>query len=215
MSAQAGQTFEFKAEMKQLLNIIAHSLYTHPEIFLRELISNASDALNKVRFRRLTDKNILDPDDELQIKIEVDEKKQTFIIEDNGIGMTQDELVNNIGTVARSGTMEFFKRLKEEGKAIDGNFIGQFGVGFYSVFMVTDEVTIETRSADADSKGYRWKSSGEGTFTIEEFDKKARGTRISFTLKDSAKEFSSEYRIKEIIEKYSNFADFPIVLKGN
>jgi len=215
MSAQQSQTFEFKAEMKQLLNIIAHSLYTHPEIFLRELISNASDALNKVRFRRLTDKNILDPEDELQIKIEVDEKKQTFVIEDNGIGMTQDELINNIGTVARSGTLEFFKRLKEEGKSVDGNFIGQFGVGFYSVFMVTDEVTIETRSADVDSKGLRWKSSGEGTFTIEEFDKKSRGTRISFTLKENAKEFSSEYRIKEIIEKYSNFADFPIVLKGN
>ncbi|HOU36527.1 MAG TPA: molecular chaperone HtpG [Candidatus Omnitrophota bacterium] len=215
MSAHQSQTFEFKAEMKQLLNIIAHSLYTHPEIFLRELISNASDALNKVRFRRLTDKNILEPDDELQIKIEVDEKKQTFVIEDNGIGMTHEELVNNIGTVARSGTLEFFKRLKEEGKSIDGNFIGQFGVGFYSVFMVTDEVTIETRSADIDSKGYRWKSSGEGTFTIEEFDKKNRGTRISFTLKESAKEFSSEYRVKEIIEKYSNFADFPILLKGN
>ncbi|MDD4941295.1 MAG: molecular chaperone HtpG [Candidatus Omnitrophica bacterium] len=215
MSAQQSQTFEFKAEMKQLLNIIAHSLYTHPEIFLRELISNASDALNKVRFRRLTDKNILEPDDELQIKIEIDEKKQTFVIEDNGIGMTQDELINNIGTVARSGTLEFFKRLKEEGKSVDGNFIGQFGVGFYSVFMVTDEVTIETRSADVDSKGLRWKSSGEGTFTIEEFDKKSRGTRISFTLKESAKEFSSEYRVKEIIEKYSNFADFPIVLKGN
>ncbi|HNQ51158.1 MAG TPA: molecular chaperone HtpG [Candidatus Omnitrophota bacterium] len=215
MSAQQSQTFEFKAEMKQLLNIIAHSLYTHPEIFLRELISNASDALNKVRFRRLTDKNILDPEDELQIKIEIDEKKQTFVIEDNGIGMTHEELVNNIGTVARSGTLEFFKRLKEEGKSVDGNFIGQFGVGFYSVFMVTDEVTIETRSADVDSKGLRWKSSGEGTFTIEEFDKKSRGTRISFTLKESAKEFSSEYRVKEIIEKYSNFADFPIVLKGN
>ena len=215
MNSQAAQTFEFKAEMKQLLNIIVHSLYTHPEIFLRELISNASDALNKVRFRRLTDKDILDPDDELQIKIEIDEKKLFFVIEDNGIGMTREDLVNNIGTVARSGTMEFFKRLKEEGKSIDGNFIGQFGVGFYSVFMVTDEVTIETRGADPDSKGYRWKSSGEGTFTIEEFDKKARGTRISFTLKDSSKEFSGEYRVKEIIEKYSNFADFPIVLKGN
>jgi molecular chaperone HtpG len=215
MNTSPAQSFEFKAEMKQLLNIIAHSLYTHPEIFLRELVSNASDALNKVRFLKLTDKNILDPDDELQIKIEVDEKKQAFVIEDNGIGMTQDELINNIGTVARSGTLEFFKRLKEEGKSIDGNFIGQFGVGFYSVFMVTDEVTIETRSADPASKGYRWKSSGEGTFTVEEFDKKSRGTRISFVLKDSAKEFAGEYRLKEIIEKYSNFADFPIVLKGN
>lgn len=209
------QSFEFKAEMKQLLNIIVHSLYTHPEIFLRELISNASDALNKVRFRRLTDNNILDPDDELSIKIEVDEKKKTFVIEDNGIGMSRDDLINNIGTVARSGTMEFFKKIKEEGKAIDGNLIGQFGVGFYSVFMVTDEVTVETRSADPDSKGYRWKSAGEGSFTIEEYDKKSRGTRISFKLKESAEEFSGEYRVREIIEKYSNFADFPIFLKGS
>jgi molecular chaperone HtpG len=181
---------------------------------MRELISNASDALNKVRFRRLTDNRILDPDDELQIRIECDEKKKSFSIEDNGIGMTRDELIANIGTVARSGTMEFLKKMQEQGKALDGNLIGQFGVGFYSVFMVTDEVTIETRAAEPDSKGIRWRSSGEGTFTIEDYDKKSRGTRILFTLKESAKEFAEEYRVKEIIEKYSNFADFPILLKG-
>ncbi|MFQ5901839.1 MAG: molecular chaperone HtpG [Thermodesulfobacteriota bacterium] len=206
-------TFEYKAEMKQLLNIIVHSLYTHPEIFLRELISNASDALNKVRFKELTDKDILNHNTELKIRIELDPKKQILSIEDNGIGMTRDELINNIGTVAHSGTLEFFKKAKEEQEAFDENLIGQFGVGFYSVFMVADEVTVETRNADIDSKGYRWKSSGEGTFTIEEIDKKDRGTKIYCKLKDSAKEFCEEPRVKEIINKYSNFVDFPVSLK--
>ncbi len=205
--------YEYKAEMKQLLDIIIHSLYTHPEVFLRELISNASDALNKLRFKKLTDKNIIDPDAELLIKIDFDSKAQTFSIEDNGIGMTEADLVNNIGTVAKSGTMEFIKKLKEENKPFDVNLIGKFGVGFYSVFMVTDEVTIETRYADSTSKGYSWKSTGEGTYTIEEIDKSDRGTKISFKLKDNFKEFSEEYKIKEIINKYSNFADFPIYLK--
>ncbi len=205
--------YEYKTEMKQLLNLITHSLYTHPEVFLRELVSNSSDALNKARFKKLTDKNIIDPDAELRIKIEIDSKKQMFSIEDNGIGMTEEELVNNIGTIARSGTLEFLKNIKEEKKKLEENLIGQFGVGFYSVFMVADEVTIETRNAASDSKGYCWKSSGEGEFTIEEINKKDRGTKIFFKLKDSAKEFSEEYKIKQIISKYSNFADFPIYLK--
>ena len=204
------EEFEYRAEMKQLLHLIVHSLYTHPEIFLRELISNSSDALNKVRFRGLTDKNILNPDASLQIKIELDDKKKTFSIEDTGIGMTRDELINEIGTVAHSGTLEFLQRVQKEKKTLDGNLIGQFGVGFYSVFMVTDEVTIETRNADPDSKGYRWKSGGEGKFSIEEIDRKERGTKISFTLKKDSEEFADEYRVKEIIKKYSNFVDFPI-----
>lgn len=208
------ENYEFKAEMKQLLNIIIHSLYTHPEIFLRELISNASDALNKARFKRLKGDTILDPDAELEIRIEVDPKKQTFSIEDSGIGMTKEELIDNIGTVARSGTLEFLQKIKEAGKSFDGNLIGKFGVGFYSVFMVCDEVAIETRNADIDSKGYLWKSCGEGAFTIEESAKKKRGTRIYFKLKDSAKEFCQDYRVKEVINKYSNFADFPILLNG-
>ncbi|MBI5418080.1 molecular chaperone HtpG [Candidatus Poribacteria bacterium] len=207
-------TYEYKAEMKQLLDIIIHSLYTHPEVFLRELISNASDALNKLRFKQLTDKNIIDPDSELSIKIDFDSATQILSIEDNGIGMTDGDLINNIGTVAKSGTLEFVRKLKEENKPFDENLIGKFGVGFYSVYMVTDEVTIETRYADVNSKGYAWKSSGEGTYTIEEIDKKNRGTKIFFKLKDSSKEFSEEYRIKEIINKYSNFADFPIFLKN-
>ena len=204
------EEFEYRAEMKQLLHLIVHSLYTHPEIFLRELISNSSDALNKVRFRGLTDKNILNPNASLQIKIELDDKKNTFSIEDTGIGMTRDELISEIGTVAHSGTLEFLQRVQKEKKTLDGNLIGQFGVGFYSVFMVTDEVTIETRNADPDSKGYRWKSGGEGKFSIEEIDRKERGTKISFTLKKDSEEFADEYRVKEIIKKYSNFVDFSI-----
>ncbi|HBU08028.1 MAG: molecular chaperone HtpG [Omnitrophica WOR_2 bacterium GWB2_45_9] len=208
------ETFEFKAEMKQLLNIIVHSLYNHPEVFLRELISNSSDALNKARFRKLTDKDIVDPDADLEIRIEVDSKKDKFSIEDFGIGMTKEELINNIGTIASSGTLEFLRRVKEQKAAFEGNLIGQFGVGFYSVFMVADEVSVETRGADSSSKGYLWKSGGEGNFTIEEIDRKHRGTKISFKFKESAKEFSQDYRIKEIINKYSNFADFPILLNG-
>ena len=204
------EKFEFKAEMKQLLDLIVHSLYTHPEIFLRELISNSSDALNKIRFRALTDKKILDPKADLKISIILDEKEKQFSIEDTGIGMTKEELIDEIGTIAHSGTLEFLQNLSKEKKALDGNLIGQFGVGFYSVFMVTEEVAIESRHADADSKGYRWTSKGEGNFTIEEIDRKERGTKISFTLKEDSKEFAEEYRIKDIIQKYSNFVDFPI-----
>jgi len=206
--------YEFKAEMKQLLNIIIHSLYSHPEVFLRELISNSCDALNKIRFRKLTDQDIIEASADLEIKIETDAKEGTFSIEDSGIGMTEQELIDNIGTVARSGTIEFLERMKSEGKGFDSSLIGQFGVGFYSVFMVADEVNVETRHAGAGSKGYLWKSSGEGAFTIEESDRVKRGTRIYFKLKDAAKEFCQEYKVKEIINKYSNFADFPVLLNG-
>lgn len=209
-SKQKAEEFEYKAEMKQLLHLIVHSLYTHPEIFLRELISNASDALKKIRFRMLTDTKVVDPEAALKIQIELDSKKQTLSIEDSGIGMTKDELISEIGTVARSGTLEFLQQMQKNKKPVDANLIGQFGVGFYSVFMVTDEVTVETRHADPDSRGYRWKSAGQGKFTVEEIQKANRGTKISFKLKDEYKEFSEEYRVKEIIKKYSNFVDFPI-----
>jgi len=206
------QEFEYKAEMKQLLDLIVHSLYTHPEIYLRELISNASDALSKVRFNALTDQHILDKEAELAIRISIDSKEMTFIIQDSGVGMTEEELIANLGTVAKSGTLSFMQSLKEQQKQLDGNLIGQFGVGFYSVFMVTEEVTVETRSARPDSQGYRWRSSGQGTYTIEKIDKAERGTTISFKLKEEHKEFAEEYRVEQIIKKYSNFVDFPIYL---
>lgn len=211
MAKKDVQTFEYKAEMKQLLHLIIHSLYTHPEIFLRELVSNASDALNKARYQQLTDQAILSKDKALEVKITLDAKKKTFSIEDSGIGMTREDLTESIGIVARSGTLEFLQKMKEENKQA-GDLIGQFGVGFYSVFMVTDQVVIETRHADKNSKGYRWVSSGEASYTIEEIDKKDRGTKISFTLKESAHEFAEEFRVKQIIKKYSNFSDFPIFI---
>ena len=207
---QAPQEFEYKAEMRQLLHLIIHSLYTHPEVFLRELISNASDALNKIRFRMLTDRNVIDPEADLKIMIELDAKEKLFAIEDTGIGMTRDDLIDRIGTVASSGTLEFFKQMKEQEESVDANLIGQFGVGFYSCFMVAEEVVINTRHADPDSLAYRWQSDGGGKFTIAESDRQARGTRIEFKLKENATDFSMEYHVKNIITRYSNFVDFPI-----
>jgi len=206
------QEFEYKAEMKQLLDLIVHSLYTHPEIFLRELVSNAADALSKARFSSLTDGGLMAAAGEGAIHITLDKEKLLFVIEDSGIGMNEEELIANLGTVAKSGTLGFMQSLREQKKELDGNLIGQFGVGFYSVFMVTDEVSVETRSAMEGSEGLRWQSSGQGTYTIEKIERKERGTRISFTLKEEYKEFAEEYRVEQVIKKYSNFVDFPIYL---
>ena len=210
--SSAVQEFEYKAEMKQLLDLIVHSLYTHPEIYLRELISNASDALSKARFNSLTDQEMLDKEADLAVRITIDPAEMTFVIEDSGVGMTEDELIANLGTVAKSGTLGFMQSLKDQQKQLDGNLIGQFGVGFYSVFMVTEEVTVETRSSHPGSEGFRWRSSGQGTYTIEKIEKAGRGTRISFKLKEEHKEFAEEYRVEQIVKKYSNFVDFPIYL---
>lgn len=204
------EKFEFKAEMKQLLDIIIHSLYTNTDIFVRELVSNASDALNKIRFEKLTNTNVLDFDSELEIKINLDKENKIFSIQDTGIGMNKEDLINKLGTIASSGTKQFISNLKENKSKIDGNLIGQFGVGFYSIFMVTDEVVVESRNHDLSEKGYRWISNGENDFTIEEIDIKNRGTKISFKLKDEYSEFSEDWKIKNILNKYSNFIDFPI-----
>ncbi|MBN1929427.1 MAG: molecular chaperone HtpG [Chlorobiaceae bacterium] len=211
----SAKQFEYKAEMKQLLNLIVHSLYTHPEIFLRELISNSSDALGKARFRMLTSDEGIDKSGELKITITVDKESGNFVIEDTGIGMSEEELISNLGTVAKSGTLGFMEALKsqqKEGQPLDANLIGQFGVGFYSVFMVTDEVTVETKSAEAGSQAWRWVSSGQGTYTIEPIERDVRGTKISFTLKEEFREFAEEYRVEQIIKKYSNFVEYPINL---
>ncbi len=204
---------EFKAEMKQLLHLIIHSLYTDKEIFLRELISNSSDALNKVRLLQLTDKeNLLDPEAKLKIQLSLDAETGDVVIEDTGIGMTEEDLMDRLGTVASSGTQALLEEIKAGGKELDANLIGQFGVGFYSVFMVTNKVVVETRHASKDSKGLRWTSKGEGSYTIEEIEKESRGTTISFKLKKDDKEFAQDYRAKSIIRRYSNFVDFPILL---
>ncbi|MEX0681642.1 MAG: molecular chaperone HtpG [Balneolales bacterium] len=214
MTKTKRQQFEFKAEMKQLLHLIVNSLYTNPEVFLRELISNASDALNKVRFKQITSEKVQSPKLPHQIKIEVDEKTKAFSIEDTGIGMAFEDLTERLGTVAGSGTMEFIQQLKEQKSKLDGNMIGQFGVGFYSAFMVTDEITVETRHADPGQKGWRWISDGQGTFEIEEIERVERGTRIAFRFKDEYKKFATPERIKQLIRKYSNFVDYSILVNG-
>jgi HSP90 family molecular chaperone len=204
------EEFQFQAEMSQLLHLIAHSLYSHREIFLRELISNASDALNKLNFASLTDEKVLGDDATLRIEIQLDEEKKTFSIYDNGVGMTRDELISNIGTIANSGTGSFIQQMTGDSKT-DMELIGQFGVGFYAVFMVADEVTVETRSYQSD-QGYRWISKGTGSYTIEPTEIKARGTKISFTFKSDTEEFASKWRIESTIKKYSDFVSFPIHL---
>lgn len=202
------EEFQFQAEMSQLLHLITHSLYSHREIFLRELISNASDALNKLHFQSLTDDKVMGDDGELKIDIKLDEENKTFSISDNGIGMTHDELIANIGTIASSGTSKFMKQMTGD-KEKDMELIGRFGVGFYAVFMVSDEVTVETRSFQ-EEKAYRWVSEGTGTYTIEEIEKEGRGTTISFKFKEEAEEFSHKWKIDSIIKKYSDFVSFPI-----
>ncbi|PKL80042.1 MAG: molecular chaperone HtpG [Ignavibacteriae bacterium HGW-Ignavibacteriae-4] len=211
---QIKETFEYKAEMKQLLQLIAHSLYTHPEVFIRELVSNSSDALNKIRFKKLTEKNVYQPDKELRIDINIDEEKQTFSISDTGIGMTKENLINQLGTVAKSGTSEFLEQLKKGKQKADGNLIGQFGVGFYSVYMVTDKISVKTRNFEEGAEGYKWTSKGDEKFEITEAKKADRGTQIYFKLKDEYKEFATESRVRAILKKYSNFIEYPIYLNG-
>ncbi len=204
--------YEFKAEVKKLLDILVHSLYTSREIFLRELISNASDALDKIRFESNKGTDIEDNDLPLEVKIEFDEKKKLLTISDTGIGMTRDELITNIGTIAKSGTEEFVK-LVSETKDYANNIIGRFGVGFYSVFMVAKEVTIRTKSFKKDEPAIEWKSDGLGDYEISELsDKIKRGTQIEIQLKDDASEFAEKWRLEQTIKKHSSFISFPIFI---
>ncbi|MDR1997056.1 MAG: molecular chaperone HtpG [Candidatus Margulisbacteria bacterium] len=202
------EKFEFKTEVNQLLELVIHSLYSHREIFLRELISNASDALDKLRFASLQNKDLLGADSVLKIKLFRDEKAGTLTITDNGIGMTREELVNNLGTIARSGTKEFVEQLK---KAKDGpELIGQFGVGFYSAFMVADKVTVH--SCTASGAAACWISAGQGSFELSASAKAARGTEIILQLKKDAKEYLDEYTLRQLIKKYSDYVDYPIFM---
>ncbi len=207
------ETRVFETETSQMLKLMIHSLYSNKEIFLRELISNASDALDKLRYESYQNTDLLSGDGDLVIQVDFDKEGKRVIIRDNGLGMSRDEVIGNIGTIAHSGTAEFAKMLAEnkDGET-DANMIGQFGVGFYSVFMVADKVSVETRHADPDSQGHRWTSDGEGTFSIEEIDRETRGTKITLHLKEDAEEFLEEYRVRSIIQKYSNFVDFPITI---
>jgi molecular chaperone HtpG len=209
------QQFEFKTEIKQLLDIITHSIYTSREIFLRELVSNASDALDKLRFEQSRSTEIASPDLDLQISITTDEEKRQLVIADTGIGMTLDELVENIGTIAHSGSAEFIRQAMAD-QANSSNIIGRFGVGFYSVFMVADKVTIRTRSFKPDSKAVEWNSDGLGTYTVVELEEDLpRGTTVTLELKEDGKEFAEKNRITSIIKKHSNFISFPILVQGD
>lgn len=213
MSTVAPQKFEFQAEIKQLLDIVVHSLYTEKEIFVRELVSNASDALEKLRHTQLTEKEIFDDNLTLEINVTSDDKAKTLTIQDFGIGMTRSELVENLGTIAHSGSKAFLKALGEGG-AKNANLIGQFGVGFYSAFMVAKSVKVYTHSWRKDAPGLVWESDGSGSYTIEEVEGQRRGAKIVIELKEDCSEFSQEWRVKEILERYSAFVSFPINLNG-
>jgi len=218
MSTEAAQknshpkeSMAFQAEVKQLLQLMIHSLYSNKEIVLRELISNASDAADKLRFEALANGALYENDSELKIRIAFDRDARTLTISDNGIGMSREEVIANIGTIAKSGTKEFFNALTGD-QAKDANLIGQFGVGFYSAFILADKVTLTTRRAGA-SEAVRWESAGEGEFTLEDADKASRGTDIVLHLREGEDEFLSDWKLKSIIRKYSDHIILPIVMK--
>ncbi|MDG5815690.1 molecular chaperone HtpG [Chitinispirillales bacterium ANBcel5] len=206
-----GQKLEFQTEAKQLLHLMIHSLYSHKEIFLRELISNASDALDKLRFESLTNPSILDSSTELAIKVKADKDAKTITISDNGIGMSRQEVIKNIGTIARSGSKAFIEKMTGDQKA-DSNLIGQFGVGFYSVFMVASSVKLTTKRAGSDEAAVVWESNGESQYSLSETQKEDHGTEIVIYLKDEESEYAQDWQVRSIIKKYSDFIAFPIYL---
>lgn len=214
------QILNFEAETKQILNLMVHSIYTHKEIFLRELISNASDALDKARFESITKSDKYTGMDNLRIKIEIDEQNRILTIRDNGIGMTKEDVIQNIGSIARSGTKAFLEKIKQEAenkKESGIDLIGQFGVGFYSAFMVADNIIIETKNVESD-KGIKWESSGDGSYSIEDIDKADRGTNIILKLKpkneneENEEDYSNRYTLERLIQKYSNYVHYPIIM---
>jgi molecular chaperone HtpG len=208
----AKQTLGFQAEVKQLLHLMIHSLYSNKEIFLRELISNASDAADKLRFEALANPALYGGDSELKIRISFDQAARTVTVSDNGVGMSRDEVVKNIGTIAKSGTREFFQSLTGD-QAKDAHLIGQFGVGFYSSFIIADRVTLTTRRAGAAAnEAVRWESGGEGDYTIETVDRASRGTEVTLHLREGEDEFLADYRLRELVRKYSDHIAIPIVM---
>ena len=213
MPTDTPQRYELQAEIKQLLDIVVHSLYTANEIFVRELVSNASDALERFRYLRLSEQAVADDELPLQIDVTTDESAKTLIIQDSGIGMTRAELVENLGTIAHSGSKAFLQALGDADRK-GTNLIGQFGVGFYSAFMVAKTVTVYSRSWRPDEPGHVWTSDGTGTFDVAEAPDLRRGVRIVLALKDDCVEFAQEWRIREILERYSAFVAFPIALNG-
>ena len=206
------QTMGFQAEVKQLLQLMIHSLYSNKEIFLRELVSNASDAADKLRFEAINNASLFENDPELKIRISVDKAARTITISDNGIGMNRDEAISHLGTIAKSGTKEFFSRLSGDQQK-DAALIGQFGVGFYSGFIIADRITVETRRAGTPAaEGVRWESEGAGDFSVEQIDKPGRGTDIILHLREGEDEFLSSWQLKSIIRKYSDHISLPILM---
>lgn len=206
------KTLEFQTEVRQLLQLMIHSLYSNKEIFLRELISNASDAADRLRFEALATPELLEENPDLEIRIEYDDTAKTIIVIDNGIGMSRDELVSNLGTIARSGTAEFLQQMTGDEQK-DAQLIGQFGVGFYSAFIVADKVEVESRRAGLPSEeGVHWESDGQGEFSIEGADLAERGTRVTLHLKEAESEFSDALRLETLIRKYSDHIAFPVLL---
>jgi molecular chaperone HtpG len=203
---------KFKTEVQQLLDLVIHSLYSNKEIFLRELISNASDAIDRARFESLSDASILENDPEWKIKLTADKEAGTLTISDNGIGMGPDEIDACIGTIANSGTRQFLEQLKQEKQALTPELIGQFGVGFYSAFMVADKVVVVTRKAGDPGSALRWESDGSGTYTVEEATREKRGTDVILHLKEDADEFLEEWRIRKIVKKFSDFVEHPVCM---
>ncbi len=203
------ETLSFQTEVQQLLQLMIHSLYSNKEIFVRELVSNASDALDRLRFEEVTNHNLKTSAKENAVRISTNPDAKQLVIEDNGIGMNRDELIQNLGTIASSGTRKFLENLKDSDRK-DTNLIGQFGVGFYAAFMVAKNVVVETCSARG-GQAYRWESKGDGTFTLTEIERTERGTRIEVNLKDEDAEFSEEWRIRGIVSKYSDYITYPIL----
>lgn len=215
MTVQAApqrETHAFQAEINQLLSLVINSLYSHKEIFLRELVSNASDALDKLRFRAITEPELLSDAPELELRITPDAEKNTLTIEDTGIGMSHDELVKNLGTIAHSGSREFLQMATQRGQK-DVQLIGQFGVGFYSAYLVADRVEVVSRAAGKDSQAWKWSSEAHGSFTVEPAERAARGTAVILHLKEDQKEFLDEWRVRSLITQYSDYVGHPIKLQ--
>lgn len=211
MAKSKSEKLEFRAEVKQLLHLMIHSLYSNKEIVLRELISNASDAADKLRFEALADSSLYDGDSDLNIRIAFDKKARTVTISDNGIGMNRDEVVSNIGTIAKSGTKEFLNALAGD-QVKDANLIGQFGVGFYSSFIIADKVTLITKRAGA-KEAIKWESAGEGDFTLDTVEKASRGTDVVLHLREGEDEFLNDWKLKSLVRKYSDHITLPILMK--
>ena len=212
MSATTPETLEFKAELKQLLHLITHSLYSDREIFLRELISNASDAINKVKFDSLSNEDRLEGNKDWKIVVTPDATAGTLTIADNGIGMSREEVIDHLGTIAKSGTKAFLQAVKAQNKGESPGLIGQFGVGFYSAFMVADKITVRTRPAGGPELGVVWESDGQGSFSVESAAKADRGTEVVLHLKEDAKEFLDEWRLRSLVKKFSDFIEHPVIL---